>query len=229
MLPDLMALRRRLCGSRLDATTALVEAAILYRCVAPHHSAAAAPAAVEPLTCFDSAAAAHRFAATMRYVTTHVARVETRELGIRHRHQMHAVACDGLDADTLHSALADGWRRAANCLSEPDARPQATVPVAIWRALLLTSTPVRNTVGLRLRIRDPELLALAVRAARALRVPTRSRAGSGLGVLCVDDCDHVTRLLDRLLPRVPALRPSLPVAAGQTTAARTGRSLAVAH
>ncbi len=246
MLPDLAALRRRLQVSPVDDRTALIEAAVLYRSVArPIAGATGSPSSkarqasvglleLDTLTSFDTAAAAARFAGTIRHSTGVTPRVESRVLGIRHRHEMHFVRIGDPTGDAVLTALSGAWREAQAAVSTP-ARGGTTGPgitplntrrgpataVAIWRALLLATTPVRNTPGLRLRIRDAELLALAVRSAQMLGVSTSARSVSGLGVLCIDEPEQVNRLLERLVTRlpgrrVPTPRPSVRVNAGSS-------------
>lgn len=226
MLGDLANLRRRLQASPLDDTTALIEAAALYRSVtgppAPRRadSRPARPVGslglldLDALTSFETAAAAERFAVAIARGTGITPRVDSQVRGIRHRHEMHLVRLDDHSHGAVLAALSGGWRAAhAGVLAtvpvaggSPRARRAIRAALAIWRALLLSITPVRNNAELRLRLRDPELLSLAVRAAAVLGVHTRTRTSGSLGVLSVDEPEHVYRLLDQLLPRIPAMR-----------------------
>ncbi|HEY3503820.1 MAG TPA: hypothetical protein VGN37_13675 [Actinocatenispora sp.] len=243
MLPDLVALRRRLSAGPIDSRTALAEAAVLYRAVSrpatpgparhePRGAAIGVLAEPETLTSFDTPDAASRFAGAVRQGTGVTPRVDSRVLGIRHRHEMHFVLAPPESHAAVLTALAGGWRAASAAVSvtpvalgTPAARRAPITAAAIWRALLLTTTPVRNAAGLRLRMRDTDLLALAVRSAQVLGVATRARASSGLGVLCVDEQESVNRLLERLLPRIPGQRR--PLTAARTTGLPVRRLTAV--
>ncbi|GAA4215893.1 hypothetical protein [Actinocatenispora rupis] len=240
MLPDLAALRRRLSAGPIDARTALAEAAVLYRAVTPpsggrepRGSAIGVLAEPETLTSFDTADAAHRFAGAVRQGTGVAARVDSRVLGIRHRHEMHFVLAAPENHTAVLGALSGGWRGATAAVSmapvglgTPASRRAPATAAAIWRGLLLTTTPVRNAAGLRLRIRDTDLLALAVRSAQTLGVVTRARATSGLGILCVEEQESVNRLLERLLPRIPGQRRGATTRpAGTTRPLAPGRRL----
>ncbi|MGA8112067.1 MAG: hypothetical protein WCA46_00240, partial [Actinocatenispora sp.] len=233
MLPDLAALRRRLQVSPIDDRTALTEAAVLYRSVAravagptgtpgnrmPRHTTADL-VELDALTSFDTATAAARFAGTLRHGTGVAPHVDSRVLGIRHRHEMHFVRVGETTRDPVMAALSGAWRNAQATISSTVRSGGATPPnatvlssrrgmataVAIWRALLLATTPVRNTAGLRLRIRDADLLALAVRSAHLLGVTTKARSVSGLGVLCIDEPMQVNRLLEVLVSRPAGMR-----------------------
>jgi len=222
MLSDLTTLRRRLQASPLDDETALIEAAVLYRSVTappptPRPGSVSRPVGLvelDALTSFDTADAAERFAAAVArgcgvtpYVTCEVR-------GIRHKHEMHVVRVDEASQHAVRTALSTGWRNAhAGLLSSvpngailSGARRTGPTAIAVWRALLLSTTPVRNNAGLRLRLRDADLLSLAVRAAQVLGASTHTRSTAGLGVLCVDDPEQAYRLVENLLPRLPAMR-----------------------
>ncbi|BCJ36595.1 hypothetical protein Athai_40980 [Actinocatenispora thailandica] len=235
MLPDLTALRRRLQLGPIDHRTAGAEMAVLHRAVtvptptARHRNNGGGVGVLteaDTLTSFDTMAAAARFAGTLHAATGIAAEIDTRTLGIRHRHEMHFVLVPPAEQDAVLGALAAGWHAARAAVAGP-AGSTATGPAtaaAIWRALLLTTAPVRNTADLRLRIRDTELLALAVRSAQVLGVPTQARATGTLGVLSVSATDGVYRLLDRLVPRLPAARRPVPGSrpTGMTRPARAG-------
>jgi hypothetical protein len=231
MLGDLANLRRRLQASPLDDTTALIEAATLYRSVTgpavPRRAAPSGAAGLldlDALTSFETAAAAERFAVAITRGTGIAPRVDSQVRGIRHRHEMHLVHLDDHSHGAVLAALSGGWRAAhAGVLAtvpvagdSPRARRATSAAIAIWRALLLSITPVRNNAELRLRLRDPELLSLAVRAAAVLGVHTRTRTSGTLGVLSVDEPEHVYRLLNQLLPRIPAMRRPTSVHRGPT-------------
>jgi|GEM_PF-3642079 len=229
MLPDLTALRRRLQLGPIDHRTAGAEAAVLYRAVTGPadtvrrpSGAVAVLADTDTLTSFDTIAAAARFAGTLHAACGVAAEIDSRTLGIRHRHDMHFVRVPVDVQDVTLAAVDAGWRTARTAVSAAPTTSAPATAAAIWRALLLATTPVRNTPDLRLRIRDTDLLALAVRSAQILGVPTRARATSSLGVVSVSANDAVYRLLERLVPRLPAQRRGVGVRpAGTTRPART--------
>ncbi|GIL31477.1 hypothetical protein [Actinocatenispora comari] len=240
MLPDLTALRRRLQLGPIDHRTAGAEAAVLHRAVtvpapATRRSTSSVGLLTEAdtLTSFDTVAAAARFAGTLHAATGVAVEIDSRTLGIRHRHEMHFVRVAPSEQDAVLAALGTGWHAARAAVAAApvggiatEVRTGPATAAAIWRALLLTTAPVRNTADLRLRIRDTELLALAVRSAQVLGVPTQARATGTLGVLSVSATDGVYRLLDRLVPRLPATRR--PVGSRPAGTTRPARAVAAA-
>lgn len=215
LVPDLAVLRRRLSGGPLDGRLALFEAAVMLRCVtqplvgATGAGRPARPAGIdgpmpENLTYFDTQAAAHRFAATLRHGAGVCAAVETRTHGIRHRHELHSVRVGEPTRQALCTALTKSWLEARSVLSAQAVAPQVRSPrrlrlaASVWRAVLLASTPVRNAPGLRLRIRDADLLALLVRAGHLLGVEITVRSTPGTSMISVDRPEDVATLVDLL-------------------------------
>jgi hypothetical protein len=98
--------------------------------------------------------------------------------GGRHRYTLHRVLCADLGAPELVQAWCAGYRRLcapAAYLSTPQRQHRADLAAAAWRAALLVGG-VRGRGGpLAVRVAEPDLAVVLVRAARVLDAPVTLR------------------------------------------------------
>ncbi|HWH00328.1 MAG TPA: hypothetical protein VNV66_13610 [Pilimelia sp.] len=214
----------------------LVEASVLHLCA----TALRRPSG--PAAWFDTAVAAHRFAAALAGHLGEPVPVARVRSGIRRHFHVHRVLLEPARAADAYAGLDRAWRAAVELVTDvrpvspsaPRWRRRRGHAADVWRAMLLAGAPVRRADGLRLRVCGPELATVAIRCARLLGAPAELRRdGGGLQVALAPREAH--RLLATVADAEPAAAAvpvaesaaesaaaAVPAAAGLTGAARAG-------